>query len=306
MNIDDIQRIPVTGRAQWLGLRKRDVTASDIGAVCGIHPIASALSVWAEKTGRITVEENNVMRRGRWLESGVIDAVAETHPDWVITRPRCYVRSPSLRMGATPDAWVATGKGSAHQIFNMQCKVVSRTVFERDWAEGPPLYYQLQAMQEAVLSGMTQTKLAALVISEFTADLEVVDVPLNAAAWGRCVETVARFWQLVDAGGQPAPDYGKDADVIGALFRSMPGGEPRDLTGDNRMTQVCAEYCRLGAEIKALEAQREPYKGEILDKLGGSPKATVSGFKVSNTHIHAEVKAHVRDYDRLTVSAVKA
>ena len=71
-----IERIKVScatavGRQQWLELRMRDITASDVGAVCGVSPYRnnSAAKVWALKKGLIPPdEETSRMRAGRWFE----------------------------------------------------------------------------------------------------------------------------------------------------------------------------------------------------------------------------------------------
>lgn len=300
--IEDVQVHKIESRQQWLALRKQDVTASDLAAVCGVSPYSSPLQVWADKFDKLTIEENNVMRRGRWLEDGVIAALREERPDWKISKPGAYLRSPSLRIGCTPDAWANTPDGPAV----VQCKIVAKRVFETAWVDGPPLYYQLQTLAEAKLSNMDQAYLAALVIDEFTADLEVFPVPLLEPAWGRCVETVRQFWQMVERGEKPAADYAKDGATIGKLYRSVTGGEPIDLTHDNRMVQVVREYTQEGQKEKAAKLARDALKAEIVEKLHGHRKAIVGDTKISNSPV--SVKEHfvkASDYDRLTVTPPK-
>lgn len=101
----EIEKIPITSRSQWLELRRRDITASDIGAACGLSPFKSPLRIWAEKVGEVAeTAETAAMRRGRWLETAVLAALADEHPDWVISQPNIYVRDPDARIGATIDA----------------------------------------------------------------------------------------------------------------------------------------------------------------------------------------------------------
>ncbi len=301
--IDDVEAIRIESRPQWLQLRKKDVTASDIAAVCGVHPYSSALQVWADKMDITTVEENNAMQRGRWLEDGVINALREAHPDWVINKPGAYLRSPSLRIGCTPDAWAKSPEG----MFVIQCKVVARSVFERDWVDGPPLYYQLQTLTEAKLSNMPRAKLAALVISEFGADLEEFDVPLIDAAWAKCCSSVDTFWNLVAKGQKPAADYGKDADVIGKIYRANAGlGEPIDLSHDNRAMTLAEKYQQLGKLERDTAAERKAVRAEIVEKLGGARIAKLGTWKITNTPVHIEpFQNKGSDYDRLTVTAPK-
>lgn len=303
MIINDVEAHRIESREQWLRLRKQDITASDIGAIVGVHPYSSPLQVWADKMDLTTVEENNAMRRGRWLEDGVLSALREEYPTWKISKPGAYLRSPSLRIGATPDAFAITPEG--HRI--IQCKVVAKTIFERDWVDGPPLYYQLQTLTEAKLSDMPLASLAALVVSEFGADLELFDVPINEAAFDRCARSVREFWEMIAVGKKPAADYTKDGEAISKIYRANRGeADPVDLSHDNRMLELVAKYQRDGSAIKGLEEERKATKAEMVEKLGGARKAIVGTWKVSNTPV--DVKAHevrASSYDRLTVTAPK-
>jgi predicted phage-related endonuclease len=100
-----IERHHIRSREQWLALRRRDVTASDVGVVCGAHKFKTPLRLYEEKVGSIPEDvETPVMIRGRWMEPAVLKAVQERHPDWLITQPGVYLRDPDIRIGATPDA----------------------------------------------------------------------------------------------------------------------------------------------------------------------------------------------------------
>src|SRR5512146_346599 len=99
-----IERIPITSRDQWLGLRKKDVTASAEPAIHGLHPYVSALRLYIEKQGLVELPDKpdgGPLRRGRILESAVAAAVAEQKPDWRIEKANEYFRDPDLRLGCT-------------------------------------------------------------------------------------------------------------------------------------------------------------------------------------------------------------
>lgn len=64
-------KIPTAGmsRQEWLRLRKEGIGGSDAGAVCGLNPYASPMSVYRDKTSDETEEKDNeAMRQGRDLE----------------------------------------------------------------------------------------------------------------------------------------------------------------------------------------------------------------------------------------------
>src|SRR5579885_1406893 len=170
-----VERIPITSRDEWLAMRRNDVTASDVAAVCGVDPQRTALQVYAEKIGIFAGRPDEaIMRRGRWLEPAVIEALADLRPEWETRRARVYLRDDTIRIGASPD--VVAIDPERDGVGNVQCKVVARPVFLRDWChdgngDGPvavPLAYQLQTLTEAMLMGATWAVVAALVIDTYS------------------------------------------------------------------------------------------------------------------------------------------
>jgi putative phage-type endonuclease len=61
-------------REQWLEDRKKAIGASDVAAILGVSPWASAWDVWADKTGRLEKWEGNEQTRlGQFFEPSVLD-----------------------------------------------------------------------------------------------------------------------------------------------------------------------------------------------------------------------------------------
>ena len=50
-----IEQLAIESREQWLAMRRQDITASTAGALLGLHPYVTAYSLWAEKTGLVSV-----------------------------------------------------------------------------------------------------------------------------------------------------------------------------------------------------------------------------------------------------------
>ena len=165
-----VERIPIESRDAWLELRRQDVTASDVAAVCGVDPRKTPLQVYAEKLGLIPQQiDNQIMRRGRWLEAAFIEALADKQSQWETRRAKIYLRDPAIRIGATPD--IVAIDPEREGIGIIQCKVVSRPVFRSQWldeGEGPitaPLSYQLQTLTESMLANVDWAVIAALIVS---------------------------------------------------------------------------------------------------------------------------------------------
>ena len=66
------QSVKDLSREEWLKMRKEGLGGSDAGAVCGLNPYASPMSVYQDKTSpAISDQDNEPMRQGRDLEDYV-------------------------------------------------------------------------------------------------------------------------------------------------------------------------------------------------------------------------------------------
>lgn len=297
-----IERIPMPSKAEWLELRRSDVTASDVAAICGLSPYKTALRVWAEKCGEVPeAEDNPAMKRGRWLEAAVFSALAEEKTEWVIKRPGIYIRDTEARIGATPDAIALAPEGDAV----VQMKIVAKPVFDT-WQGEPPIGYVLQTLTEAMLMDTPQAYLVAMVIDVFTADLHIFPVQRHPSAEAKIRDTVARFWSDVEAGRMPAADYSRDSDLLQHLYPPRERVEPIDLNGDNRLPDLLAERERLMADFSSAKARIEEIKAELTEKLHGAPAAICGDWRITQSMTNRpEHIVKASSYPVLRVSRIK-
>lgn len=280
-----ITRHPVTDRASWLAMRRGAVNASEIAAACGVSPRKTLLRLWAEKTGLIgDGPDSGILRRGRWLEDGVLNALKDEggRPHWKIEKPGFYYLDPDARIGCTPDALAFDDEGGQGVV---QCKVVSRPVFDADWQDGPPDQYLLQTLTEIMLTGSEWGCVAALVLDTWSADLHIFPLERHEGAWAKIRECVAKFWADTDAGIEPRADYARDGELLNLL--KPPGDdEPIDLGRDNRIPVLLEERKELKATEKAAETRLKEINAELVDKLNGHRRAVCGRWKISNTMTH--------------------
>lgn len=273
-----IEKHPIRDRASWLAMRRGDLTASDIGAVCGVDEYRTALSVFTDKMGQGVINETAIMQRGRWLEAAAAEALIECYPNWDIRNPNLYIRDPQVRLGCTPDR---LGEDADEPgIINLQIKTVSRPTFER-WDGVPPMSYTLQTACEGMLVDARTSYLAAFVISTFEADLVLFEVPRHAGAEIRIKQTAVDFWHDIELGRVPRPDFRRDSDVIAALYSQQKPGTAIDLSGSNRIREVLETRDKLKETIKAASEEVSALDAEIKYELGECEKATLPGWRVS-------------------------
>lgn len=282
-----IEQHPIVDHEQWLAQRRRDVTASRIGGLYGIHPYVTALRIYAEKRGVEFVEqENAVMRRGRWLEPAVAKAVGEKRPDWTLEAPNVYLRAPELRLGATPDFYIKDdprGRGV------LQAKTVAPSVYHRDWADGAevPFWITLQCLTEMMLSDAAFGAVAVLLVDPHFMDVNILEVPRNEIAEAKIIAAVRDFWRMVDDGREPEPDYGRDTDVIKALAPRESPGKSIDLAGNNELPALLDQRAQLRERIRSDESRCEAIETEIKFLLRDSESATgLPGWRISFKTTH--------------------
>lgn len=286
---------PAKDRATWLALRQRDITASDVPAVCGEGMFGSATKVWAEKLGKIGPQEmTEAMKRGLWGEAAVFEAIGWEHPDWEVRRAKVYMRDPELRLGATPDgAAIIPGFDGVTVV---QTKVIARPVFDSYWRENPedersaivaPLGYQLQTLTETMLSDAAQGMIVALVVDTFRWNLYAIPVERNPAAETVIRDRVGAFWRnYLDTGIQPPIDPERDEEVVKLLYPKDNGIEI-DLSGDNELPEL-VQTLESSRQMKRLAEENEGRaKTAIAGKMGEAAVARLNdGRRVSHKTQH--------------------
>lgn len=270
-----IERRPIKSREEWLSWRKRDVTASWIGALFGVDPAPkkTALRLYAEKRGTEFDEvDNKAMRRGRWLEPAVAVAVHEKSPQWTLTAPAVYLREPDLRLGATPDFFI---EGDPRGQGILEAKTVAPSVYHRDWDSGrePPLWVTLQCATQMMLADAAFGAVAVLLVDPHDMECEILEVPRHAIAEDKIRRAVENFWQAVANGIEPAPDFGRDADVIAAMRGRETPGKPIDFAGHNELPERLAERALLMQRRKRDELRCEEIETEIKYLMGDAERA---------------------------------
>jgi predicted phage-related endonuclease len=276
-----IEKWRITDRQEWLAWRRQDLTASDVAAAIGLDPHHTAAALYAEKCGRISSRvDTPAMQRGRWMEAAVVAALAEQQPHWRIKYPlNIYLRDGAIKLAATPDA-LAEIPG-IEGICNLQFKVVSRPVFERDWIQEPPLGYTLQTLCEGMLLDAAENYLVALVVDTYSAELELFPIERNPAAEAKIKDIATTFWDNIRTGKLPAIDYSRDADTIDRLYPTSRPEPVLDLSGDNSLAKMLPVRAMFKAERDELDAAINAIDTEVKSKLGEHERAELPGWKIS-------------------------
>jgi predicted phage-related endonuclease len=281
-----IVRIPITSRDQWLAEHNKDVTASTVGALFGLSPYLTPGQLFYQKTGKLDPDEPDsvVLRRGRLLEGAVAQAFLEENPGWKITKAHHYYRDVKRRLGATPDYHLIAPDGRKGVL---QTKTVSGFAFKRSWSdETTPVWIALQTLTEAMLTRSDFGMVAALQIDGYKFELNTYTVPRHEPAERRIQDAVEQFWANAERGIAPAIDYARDSALIAAMYPHHREGASIDLRGDNELPMLLAEREALKANVTVDEERIEAIETEIREKLTDNEIGLVTGWRLTLREQH--------------------
>ena len=278
-----IEVLSLETEQQWLAARRKDVTASVVAALFGIHSFTTPYALWAEKSGAKPVDDvmNAAIMRGRLMESVAVDVLSMDHPDWDITHNTGegvrYFRDAEARLGATPDTFVSCplrGDGT------VQIKSVEASIYRRKWcANGepePPLWIAVQAAVEAHLTGSAWAAVAPIVVSHGI-EVPLIEIPLSDKVLHSVYAKVKDFWAMIESGEEPEPNFSLDAGVIDAMYAG--DGSEIDLSSVSRITDLVKEYGVVSDRFTVAEARLEEIKTELKHSMQGSELAYLSDGK---------------------------
>lgn len=206
-------------REEWLAERKKGIGASDAAALLGLSPWKSPLQLYCEKLSLIPPDERETeaMEWGLLLEGPIGDRYA-AKAKRTVTRPAPFtiyaVEAPAF-LAATFDAFTEeAGDPGVVEVKNVGWQKAE------EWAEEPPLYYQIQLQWQLRVSGFRWGSLAALVGGQ---KFVYFDLPRNDRFIALLEERGAAFWARVEKQEPPTP-VAMDAGLMGLLYPTQEPG----------------------------------------------------------------------------------
>jgi len=234
--------------AEWLEIRKRGIGASETAGVLGVSPYSSPFSVWAMKTGDLTVAQTDRMRAGKVFEDGVAQLfVAETGLD--VEDPGPFVMWWDGNIFATPDrAYYENGT-----YVPIECKFIGGPM----WDE-PPIYYQIQVQQQMYCMGATYGYIAAWFALQYKFCHWRIE--RNEKFIEAMVKRLDQFWDLVESKTPPAIDGSVATEAALKFLHPNDTGEVVQLPEEawawtKRLEEIKQEQRLIDDERRLIENQ---------------------------------------------------
>lgn len=303
-----VDRLPKGSRQEWLALRQADLTASEAGALFGVHKYTTARKLARDKAyGENDGRSSSVLRRGQIMEPAVAEAIVVDTP----LRPRrCehYLRAratdPLVRMGATMDYDIHvladdlihcphTRKGALEAgwdqrlgetlYLSIECKSVDPGVFEKEWSAGPPPYYLVQVAQQALLAG-ADGGLVACLVENFTKDLYLYPVPRRPQFELTLIEQAREFWRRFET-GEEAPVVALDNSFMATYFPAIEDDKAPaatvNLSAETGWSDLLAERERLILATEEAEKRIDWIEAQLKDRMREAVRAVLPGWSIT-------------------------
>lgn len=146
---------------EWLRYRKQGIGGSDVGAICGLNPYISPMSVFFEKTSsEIEDYDNESMRQGRDLEEYVARRFTEETGFKVRRSNAMYQSEEYPFMLANVDRLISG------ENMGLECKTASAYNADKWTGASVPAHYELQCHHYMMVTGAKAWYLAVVILGK--------------------------------------------------------------------------------------------------------------------------------------------
>ena len=226
-----IEIIQPNDEKQWLELRTKDITSTEVSALFGISPYMTKFELWHRKhRGEVVkFDPNERMKWGTRLQDAIAAGIAEENK-WSVMRMTEYIRDPELRAGASFDFSLDTYESENSEPGLLEIKNVDSLQFKNGWTQDDegnieaPLHIEIQVQHQLMVSQRQFAYIGALVGGN---KLVLIKRTRDENVIRRIREVIAEFWGTIEANIPPSPDFEKDADFIKDLYKYAEPVTPR-------------------------------------------------------------------------------
>lgn len=290
-------------RKEWLQLRKTGIGGSDAGAICGMNPYSSPMTVFQNKTCEVLEEQDNeAVRQGHDLEDYVAQRFMEA-TGLKVRRSNYMYRSEEYPFMIADVDRLVVGEDAG-----LECKTASAYNADK-WKDGKiPLHYIMQCYHYMAVTGKRTWYIAAVILGrEFTyRKLEWDDELIR-----QMIEAEQDFWENhVMKKVMPDPDGSKACDaVLEQYFHMAQKAGTIELTGFDeklcRREEILSQISELQQEQSKIEQEVKLYMQE--NEFAVSDNYRVSWSNVETTRLDTQrIKQErpeiYRDYAKVSSS----
>lgn len=229
------------GSSEWLELRKKCVTATDIATIMGENPYKTAYQLWQEKIGlRDPEPENDAMRRGKELESIALEMFCGM-------KQKAF--DPSVVVHDTYDWAMASLDGiSEDNLSIVEIKCMGKKNHDEAMSGVVKSLYMYQMQWQMFVTGLYECHY--YVYSEESGN--VIKIERDQELINQMIPAAEKFLKSLDT---LTPPTLTDRDYV-------------DRSGDPYLEEILSAYHSCYDQLKELERQIASYKEAVVSYCG--------------------------------------
>ena len=247
---------------EWHALRNQAgvISGSEIGAILGLSPFTSAMTLWAEKTGKIERPKigNTAMRLGQLVEPAIRQLYKEQHPNHVVLEVGTYASKDNEWMHANPDGICLDENGNAYIL-----EIKHTATF---W-DSVPEHYKAQVFWYMHVFGLKKTVFAVVNAGRF----KEYELLWDDFEWDAMIQQVKWFRENVLRDVQP------DWDGSESTYETAKALSPDIEVRDEELGQLGIELFNAQAKFDEAEAFLREMKSRTIAALNGAKNGTIDG-----------------------------
>ncbi|MBD1207900.1 MAG: YqaJ viral recombinase family protein [Ignavibacteria bacterium] len=114
-----LEEINITSQKRWREARRSGIGGSDIAALMGVNPFATAEDVYRSKVEGYETPETEQMRIGKRIEAFTVREFKRLKPEFTILNPKRLYKRGGIFL-ATPDRLLSVGSSEAHAVLEIK------------------------------------------------------------------------------------------------------------------------------------------------------------------------------------------
>ncbi|KEZ86429.1 YqaJ viral recombinase family protein [Lacrimispora celerecrescens] len=261
---------------EWLRYRKQGIGGSDAGAICGLNPYVSPMSVFYDKTNEeIETYDNESMRQGRDLEEYVACRFAEETGLKVRRSNAIYQNEKYPFMQANVDRLIS-GKN-----MGLECKTASAYNADKWVGDSVPAHYEIQCHHYMAVTGAEAWYLAVLIMGR---EFKYKRIDRDEELIRNLISIEKEFWEEhVLTGNMPDPDGSEISNEV--INRYFPAAVKMSVPLPSYLNEQLKRREEIIHLAKKLEQEQNQIEQKIKLFMGEYEEAFNEHYKVSWSNV---------------------
>lgn len=256
-----------SGSKEWHELRDQQgvISGSEIGAILGLSPFTSAVTLWAQKTNRLPnqIIGNTAMRLGQLVEPAIRQLYAETHPDHKVIEVGTYSHKEHSWAHANPDALCLDETGNPYIL------EIKHTA---TYWDAVPEHYRAQVFWYMWVFDIKRAVFAVVNAGRYK-EYEVI--------WDD-FEFDALFARVQDFRNRILEDIQPDWDGSESTYETTRALAPDLEARDEELGTLGIELVNAQTEFEKAETHLREMKSRTIEALNGAKNGVVDGVVVAS------------------------